>query len=130
MEIEPKSVSILLVEDSEADLELYKRLFRQCADWHITVLQTSSKEEALRLFFDEKPDCLMLDYKLPGFTGLELLRELQIQYPDKQVSAIILSGGGDENLIAEVMNAGAKAFLSKDSLTVEALLSAIVAALD
>ena len=68
-------------------------------------------EEALRLVNDEIPDVVVLDVKMPGIDGIEVLRRLKQKYPKVQV--IVLTGHGsdkDEKMAREL---GAFEYLQK-----------------
>ena len=68
-------------------------------------------EQAMRLVQDEIPDVVVLDLRMPGIDGIEVLRRLKKQYP--QVQVIVLTGHGsekDERLAKEL---GAYEYLQK-----------------
>ena len=66
---------------------------------------------------ERRPDCVLLDYLLPGKDGLEVVRDLRSS--GNQVPVIVLTGQGDERLAAEVIRAGATDYLPKNGLTAE-----------
>jgi DNA-binding NtrC family response regulator len=53
-----------------------------------------SGEEALEILENRVPDVMVLDLKMPGIDGLEVLRRVKKRYP--QVQVIILTGHGSE----------------------------------
>ena len=53
-----------------------------------------SGEEALEILKNRVPDVMVLDLKMPGIDGLEVLRRVKKRYP--QVQVIILTGHGSE----------------------------------
>ncbi len=68
-------------------------------------------EEALRAIASDLPDVIVLDLKMPGIDGIEVLRRVKQEHPDTEV--IILTGHGserEEQLAAEL---GAFAYLRK-----------------
>ncbi len=70
-----------------------------------------SGEEALALLEEEEPDVMVLDLKMPGIDGIEVLRRAVVAYPDVRV--IVLTGHGsakDRDLCLEL---GAFAYLEK-----------------
>lgn len=65
-------------------------------------------------------DCLIVDYRMDGMTGLQLLRELKES--SHQVPAIVLSGYTSDAEIQELLSAGANAVMDKPVRT-EVLLA-------
>ena len=88
---EPSSLkTILLVEDDVPIGEVLVQAITQ-ETTHITVVAQSG-EEALRLIKSIKPSLLILDYRLPGITGLEVydaIHELEefVDVPAMMISA-------------------------------------------
>jgi DNA-binding NarL/FixJ family response regulator len=83
--------------DSEMDLNV-------CA-------QADSAEDAIEMVGDEAPDLAIIDISLPGMNGVELIKEMQVLYPD--VLLLVVSRH-DEDLYAErVIRAGAKGYVMK-----------------
>ena len=68
-------------------------------------------EQALQFVKDEVPDVMVLDLKMPGIDGMEVLRRVRKAYP--QVQVIILTGHGSEKDEAEARRLGAFAYLQK-----------------
>ncbi|MCB0321449.1 MAG: response regulator, partial [Bdellovibrionales bacterium] len=125
-----RGITLLVVEDCDADRELYRRLLGKCKNRTFQFYETCVKEEALLLYDEHKPDCVLIDYKLPGFTGIELLDALRAQSKDSSVAAVILTAGGTELLAARAMRAGAGDYLPKDAVSKESLRIAIENAIE
>ena len=68
-------------------------------------------EEALRLVSEDEPEVVVLDLKMPGIDGIEVLRRLKQDYP--LVEVIILTGHGSEKDRDLCMQLGAFAYLEK-----------------
>jgi DNA-binding NtrC family response regulator len=68
-------------------------------------------EQALQLVQDDVPDVMVLDLKMPGIDGMEVLRRVRTAYPKVQV--VILTGHGSEKDEAEAKRLGAYAYLRK-----------------
>ena len=108
-----KAVSILLVEDSQADAELLIRALRQ-ADYEprIEIVQTAKEmEKALR---EGGWDFVLSDWVLPEFSGLEAL-EIHRRC-GSSTPVIIVSGRIGEEAIVEAMRSGADDYVLKDRL--------------
>jgi CheY-like chemotaxis protein len=108
-----KAVSILLVEDSQADADLVIGALRQADyDPRIQIVQTAKEmQKALR---EGGWDFILSDWILPEFSGLEALQTHQISGDTTPI--IIVSGRIGEEATAEAMRAGADDYVLKDRL--------------
>lgn len=82
----------------------------------------ASAEEALAKVPETKPDVLLLDIKLPGLSGVELIRRLHSG--GELPPTLILTTFEDDELLFEGLRAGARGYLLKD-ISLEQLLEAI-----
>ncbi|MFD2785275.1 sensor histidine kinase [Hymenobacter rubripertinctus] len=113
---------ILLVDDNEADRMLYRRyLNRQQGHETLDFREAASGEEALAVFGDYRPDCVLLDYNLPDMTGMDILLGLQQRRPVAELCVIMITGGGSEMLAARALNSGASDYLVKGAFDQELL---------
>lgn len=104
------AVHILLVEDNEDQRELtIAALVDGIPDTRVTVAKDGmSALEALR---ETEMDLVLLDYNLPGMTGLEILRE--INKHNSKIPVIMVTGQGDERIAVETMKNGAHDYIIK-----------------
>jgi two-component system, OmpR family, response regulator CpxR len=76
-------------------------------------------EEALSLIDEDEPEVMVLDLKMPGIDGLEVLRRVKQDHPDVEV--IVLTGHGSKDIEERCFEMGACAYLEKpvdlDTLT-------------
>jgi len=68
-------------------------------------------ESALKLIAEDDPEVLVLDLKMPGLDGIEVLRRVKKTRPDVEV--IILTGHGSETDRQTCMQLGAFAYMHK-----------------
>ena len=73
--------------------------------------EAKSGSEVLPRVAETNPDLVLLDIRMPGLDGLQVLDRLQKLYPELKV--VMLSGVDDPELAAEALRRGAKAFLGK-----------------
>lgn len=99
---------ILLVDDEE---DFVTTLSERLAMRDMEPAVVYSGEEALDLIEDEVPDVMVLDLRMPGIDGIEVLRKVRKEYPD--VAVIILTGHGNEKDRKICMALGAFAYLEK-----------------
>ena len=86
-----KQLKLLLVDDEQEFVEtLADRL--KMRDLDATIARDG--EEALSAVEKEEPDVIVLDVKMPGIDGIEVLRRVKEAYPNVEV--IILTGHGSE----------------------------------
>ena len=78
--------------------------------------------QALDVIADLRPDIVLLDIKIPGMSGLELLPHIKQKSPLSKV--LMLTGKDDEETILKALKLGAKGYLSKDT-TSTCLIKAI-----
>jgi DNA-binding NtrC family response regulator len=67
--------------------------------------------EGIQMVSTEKPDLILLDIKMPGMTGLEVLEKLN--KADSRPEVIMISGHGDTKYVVESVKLGAAEFINK-----------------
>lgn len=111
-------LTILLVDDDAVDRMAVRRAIGATA-LGATIEEASDSEGALAALAARPFDCLLLDFRLPGRSGLELLREARRRGFD--VPVVMLTGQGDPETAVALMKAGAADFLSKAALSPDRL---------
>jgi CheY-like chemotaxis protein len=106
----------ILIVDDEMDVEmLFRQKFRQeVKSSKIELVFAFSGQEALELLEKENPPNVMYvfsDINMPGMTGLELLEQVKIRFPQIKISMI--SAYGDKENHDRAMQSGAKEFFTK-----------------
>lgn len=71
----------------------------------------ASGKEAIEKLKEEEPEVMVLDLKMPGMDGMEVLKTVKKAYPTTQV--IILTGHGTEEAKAKAEKLGAYAYMEK-----------------
>jgi DNA-binding NtrC family response regulator len=94
------SYKILIVDDEPANLRTLARLFRE--DYE--VLTAASGDEALALLARHDVAVLITDQRMPGMTGIELLKKTVPLRP--RMVRIILTGYTDVDALVEAINCG------------------------
>jgi len=108
--------SILIVDDEFGVRESLKMIFKPIYHVHTA----ASGEEALRCIQKEKIDLVTLDLKMPGLSGLEILREIKKDHPFIEV--IIITGYGSGENAMEAIRCGAE-FITKPFNVPDILIS-------
>ena len=94
--------TLLLVDDEENIVAALRRLLR-AEGW--LVLSATSAEQALQLMARHEVDVILSDQRMPGMTGVELLRRAKQVYPE--TIRLVLSGYTELQSITDAINEGA-----------------------
>jgi len=116
-----KRVRILIADDHEIVRHGLRALIETRAEWEVcgeAVTGQQAIEETKRL----KPDVVVMDITMPQMNGLEATRQLKKAAPQSQV--LILSVHDSEQVVREVLEAGARGYVLKSDAGRE-LLAAI-----
>ncbi len=101
---------ILVVEDEPAIQELIGVNLEQAGQ---RAVMADSAEQALESIREELPDLVLLDWMLPGQSGLELARRLRADARTKALPIIILTARGDEEDKLRGLETGADDYITK-----------------
>lgn len=117
-----EDIKILLVDDEE---DFVRTLSERLSLRDLQSQAVFSGEEAMRCVGDSIPDIIVLDLKMPGINGMEVLRRVKQHFPEIQV--IILTGHGNDLDETEARQLGAFDYLRKP-VDIELLVERIRAA--
>jgi two-component system response regulator RegA len=112
-------LSILLVDDDEVFVQRLARAFR---DRGYDTKTASDYESAMALARAESPELAVVDLRMPGRSGLELVRDLK--NIDPATSILVLTGYGSIATAVEAIRLGAKDYLPKPA-DIEDILAAL-----
>jgi two-component system, OmpR family, phosphate regulon response regulator PhoB len=120
MPIDQEPLEILLVEDDDTLAQMYRiRLERDGHRVRLAADGPSGLEEVVQA----PPDLLLLDIRLPGFDGFELLRQVRARAETRELPTIVLSNFGSDDVLDRGRELGVLAHFVK-SQTPPARLSA------
>ncbi len=119
---EKKLSCILLVEDNPSDIGLTKRAFEKSNILNPLVV-VEDGEEALNYLFcegpyagrnsEEMPALILLDLKMPGLGGLEVLQKIRENKLTKRLLVVILTSSKEEQDIAAGYDLGINSYIRK-----------------
>ena len=104
-------MNTILVADDEDSLRLLIRTTLESSE--VTIVEAADGVEALEMARRELPDLIVLDWMMPGKTGLEVARELRADPRTAAVAILMLTAMGQEKDKKEGLAAGVQAFLVK-----------------
>ncbi len=112
-------MKIFLIEDDE----IYGSFIKQSlAKENFNVQLFHSAEEAESVILSANPEVMIIDYKLPGKSGIELYELLKPDLAEKQ-KVIMLSAIDDGNMVLDFIKRGVRDYVIKDDQVIESLVS-------
>ncbi len=99
---------ILIVDDVATNREFIREAL-MCQEYKIT--EAIAGGQALEMMENEGADLVITDLRMPGISGVDLLRKLRVKYPDTTV--ILLTAWGTVESAVEAMKAGAHDYITR-----------------
>ncbi len=121
------SLRILVIDDNPSDREFYSRCLKNRG---CQVVTASTGEEGTRKFAQQPVDCVLLDYNLPRWDGLDVLTAFVMDPHRSPVPIIMVTGQGSEDIAVSAWKNGAADYLSKDVVSPEAIHRAVINAVE
>lgn len=103
-----EKLSVLILDD---DLYFTEELTEFFQHKGFLAFQANTGESGIKILKENKIDLLILDVRLPGISGLDILKEVRVVYPALEV--IIISAHGDMETVIRAMRLGAIDYLKK-----------------
>lgn len=104
------SKTVLIVDDEAAIREMI-RVALEMAEFDC--LEAANAQDAHARIIDHRPDLVLLDWMLPGTSGIELLRRLKREELTKEVPVIMLTAKGEEDNKIQGLDVGADDYITK-----------------
>ena len=101
----------VLIVDDEAAIRDMLCIALEAADFN--VLDAENAQQAHAAIIDKQPDLVLLDWMMPGTTGLELLRRLKRDDLTAKIPVIMLTAKAEEDSKISGLDAGADDFIPK-----------------
>lgn len=118
---------VLLVDDNPDDRDKYIRLLKKIRSLEYRYIEAEGYESMQRHMAVHRIDCILLDYSLPGRSGLDILYEVVRKHPHLPI--IMMTGQGNEAVAVQAIKGGAQHYLVKSDITEESLHTHITTAI-
>lgn len=102
--------TILIVDDESAIRDML-RVALEMAGYQC--LEAADAKEAHSLIVDQKPDLVILDWMMPGTSGMELARRLKRDEVTAQLPLVMLTAKGEEDNKIQGLEVGADDYITK-----------------
>ncbi len=101
---------ILLVDDDEATLRLIRKVL---TTEFYEVDQASNGNDGLTRVFENPPDLVLVDYKMPGMNGIEFIEKLKAHSRASQIPVVMITATKAEETEVEALTMGANDWICK-----------------
>jgi DNA-binding NarL/FixJ family response regulator len=105
-------IRIILADDHEIFRDGFKVMLRKQPEFSL-VGEAANGKELIEQTHSLQPDVIITDIKMPGIDGIEATRRISAEFPG--LGIIALSMFDEENLIVDMLEAGAKGYLLKNA---------------
>jgi len=107
-------IRVLIIDDDIVDRMACQRALKLNPDYDFVLSEAETGQEGLWLAHSERPDCILLDYRLPDLDGLEFLAKLRDEKGEVPIPVMMLTGADNALVAVEAMKRGARDYLVKD----------------
>ena len=127
---EESGCSLLIVDDEYNARQGLKRILKVVGSdtFECTVFEAENAAAALETIERETVDVVLLDYRMPGTNGLDMLESIVKQHP--LTAVIMITGAGSEEVAVDAMKKGAVDYLVKGRITPQTLQRSILSGLE
>jgi signal transduction histidine kinase len=122
-------IKLLVIDDAELDRKIFTSALQRGGELNYEIHEAQDISEGLQQCADIRPDCVLLDYNLQGEAGTDWISECKTQAHSPFLPVIVLTGAGDESLVATAFHAGAADYIAKSKASGAALERAVKNAL-
>lgn len=105
------STRTILIVDDETAIRDMLRIALEMADYHC--IEAADAQTAHALVVDQKPELILLDWMLPGTSGIELARRLKKDELTREIPIIMLTAKTDEDNKIQGLEVGADDYITK-----------------
>lgn len=102
--------TVLIVDDESAIRDMLRMALELGG---FACLEAGDTQTAFPLVIDERPDIVLLDWMLPGGSGLELLRRLKREESTREMPVIMLTAKTTQDNVIQGLDVGADDYITK-----------------
>jgi len=116
-----KKIRVMLVEDHILMRVGLKTTAEGEPDMEV-IAEVADGRQVLENYRRHKPDVVLLDLRLPGMDGIQIIKQLRLEAPEVRIVVLSSYGGGDD--ITSAIQSGASGYVLK-SMPLEQMLQAV-----
>ncbi|PCJ99492.1 MAG: hypothetical protein COA45_05500 [Zetaproteobacteria bacterium] len=118
-------MNILIIDDDSTDLMRFTHMIHD-VDPTISIAEARDGACGIAAIEEKHYDCIFIDYFLPDFSGIEILKKIYNSSTDlAPCPVVMLTGTGHESVMMDAIRYGAQDYLVKRNISGESLIFAI-----
>ncbi|MFC3121369.1 putative bifunctional diguanylate cyclase/phosphodiesterase [Agaribacter flavus] len=110
-----RRLKVLVVDDDLVDRKIIRRTLT-ANSFDVDIIEAISVNEGLGKLRQESFDVILLDYRMPGSDGIEMVHQLRSRPDLGSVAIVMMSSAESEELAVECIEAGAQDFILKSDI--------------
>ena len=110
---------ILIVDDEQGNIHVLERMLNSVGYQNIT--STTDSRSTPEIYETMRPDLILLDIKMPGFSGFDVMNALRTMEKESYLPILVLTAQLDTDTRLKAIKAGAKDFVNKPFIMEEML---------
>lgn len=100
---------IMITDDAAFMRMMIKNILVEAG--HDVVAEAANGVEAVAMYAQHQPDVVTMDITMPDMDGIEAVKTIKSQHPDARI--VMCSAMGQQKMVLEAVQAGAKGFIVK-----------------
>ncbi len=120
-------LSILIADDDRGERQHLRRALER-SGIAVDCVETETMEQAIVAAGEREFDCAIVDYRMPGMSGLDGIAALHERHPFMPI--IMTTGQGDESIATEAMKRGAADYVPKETINASSMKHVIDGAME
>ncbi|MCF6766584.1 GGDEF domain-containing response regulator [Thiotrichales bacterium 19S3-7] len=116
---------ILVIDNDQEDRQLIRQLLIHQKQQQFEIKELFDADSAIKYCHLHTPDCILVDYTLPGLNGLDFIKILHEKLPNQLHNIIMLTNQNSKEVAAKAIKSGAFDYISKHKLSAPKLTNSI-----
>ncbi len=104
------TAKILVIDDDQTILDIVESVLEE---YKFDTILANNGEDGLNKAKTEKPNAILLDRKMPGISGNEVLKRLKKDEKTQNIPVVMLTGDNNVNDVAKSLELGAQDYIVK-----------------